>query len=464
MATIRRTGFGTIFEVENEKVGIGTTGNQTNTLQVLENTKSSGAAIIGLSTLTTYQGFVDREARFPKGIIDNQSQSGATSGEIVIDGDVTVSSGSTLCSSVDELSLTDSFSVPTGNTDSRIHCQTAGSMRFNQDLGTLEFYTGDEWRIVSSFKDTGNRGRALNVGGQIRNSPYYMRDISYINVQSKGNAVNFGDQTGAYADTASLANEIRGIFAMGNASSGIKNDIQYVTMASEGNAIDFGDLTQTRFRGSALSSSTRGIVIGGRTPSSSNVMDYIQIMTLGDALDFGDCGTSHSRGHGAVSSSTRGIIANKEIDFITIASKGNSVEFGQDLFAGQYHQGGGSTGTRGMWAGGYSGPAYSPYTHIVKTTSIRGINIESGGVAVEYGNMEADRGSTGASHTYFSGTSDKTRAVWMGGYQIDPNQHVNNIDYFTMNSSGLALDFGDLMKEIAINSTCCDSHGGLGGH
>ena len=90
MATIRRTGFGTIFEVENEKVGIGTTGNQTNTLQVLGNTKSSGAAIIGLSTLTTYQGFVDREARFPKGVIDNQSQSGSTSGEIVIDGDVTV--------------------------------------------------------------------------------------------------------------------------------------------------------------------------------------------------------------------------------------------------------------------------------------------------------------------------------------------------------------------------------------
>ena len=75
--------------------------------------------------------------------IDINSQAG-TLGEIVIDGDVTVSSGSTLCSGVDELSLTDSFSVPTGNTDSRIHCQTAGSMRFNEDFGTLEFYTGDD--------------------------------------------------------------------------------------------------------------------------------------------------------------------------------------------------------------------------------------------------------------------------------------------------------------------------------
>ena len=60
-----------------------------------------------------------------------------------------------------KLTLTDSFSVPTGNTDSRIHCKTAGSMRFNEDLGTLEFYTGNEWRTVNSIKDTGNRGRAV---------------------------------------------------------------------------------------------------------------------------------------------------------------------------------------------------------------------------------------------------------------------------------------------------------------
>ena len=148
---------------------------------------------------------------------------------------------------------------------------------------------------------------------------------------------------------------------------------------------------------------------------------------------------------------------------VSLSSKGNSVEFGKDLFVGQYHQGGGSTGTRGMWAGGYSGPAASPYAAEVKTSSIRGINIESGGLAVEFGNLIKNRGSTKAAHNYLTGTSDKTRAVWMGGYQIDPNQHVNNIDFFTMNSSGFAQDFGDLTKELALNTTCCDSHGGLGG-
>jgi len=450
-----RIGFSTQFELENELVGIGTD-NPTNTLQALGNIHAPNAKAIGVSTLTTFDGFTDTKASISGA---GGAKSGSTSGEIIIEGEVTVSTGTTFTSGPENLTVTDSFTLPGISEDK----PSAGTMRFNENLASLEFYTGVEWRAVNSYVNMGNRGRALHIGGQIRTSNTHQQEISYINVQSKGNAVNFGDQVDAISDTAALANEIRGIIAMGNASPAVRNDIQYVTMASEGDAIDFGDLTQSRFRGSALSSSTRGIVIGGRTPSSSNVMEYIEIMTLGNAIDFGDCGTTNTRGHGAASSSTRGIIANKEIDFITIASKGNSTEFGKDLFTGQYHPGGGSTGTRAMWAGGYSGPGYSPYGASMKTTSIRGIDIESGGVAVEYGNLEQNRGSTGASHTYFTGTSDKTRAVWMGGYQADPNQHVNIIDYFQMNSSGNAIDFGDLIKEVALNSSCCDSHGGLGG-
>ena len=192
MATLRRTGFGSVFEVENEKVGIGTTGNQTNTLQVLGDIKSSDATVIGLSTLTTYQGFVDKEARFGKAVIDVESQAG-TLGEIVIEGDVTVSSASTLTSSVNQLTLTDSFSVPTGNTDSRIHCHTAGSMRFNEDFGTLEFYTGDEWRTVNSIKDTGNRGRGVFFGGEQKGGTNQAGSNDFVNIMSLGNSLAFGD-------------------------------------------------------------------------------------------------------------------------------------------------------------------------------------------------------------------------------------------------------------------------------
>ena len=164
MATIRRAGFGSVFEVENETVGIGTTGTATNTVQALGETKTSNILVTGLSTLTTYQGFVDSNAEFGNSNVDINSQSGTMGNIEICHGDFNVSSASTLTSSVNQLTLTNSFSVPTGNTDSRIHCHTAGSMRFNEELGTIEFYTGDEWRTVNSFKDTGNRGRALICG------------------------------------------------------------------------------------------------------------------------------------------------------------------------------------------------------------------------------------------------------------------------------------------------------------
>ena len=65
MATIRKIGFGTIFELEDSKVGVGTDA-ATHTLQVLGNIRSEDATDIGISTFSTYQGFVDKEARFPK--------------------------------------------------------------------------------------------------------------------------------------------------------------------------------------------------------------------------------------------------------------------------------------------------------------------------------------------------------------------------------------------------------------
>ena len=56
-----RIGFSTHFEVENELVGIGTD-NPTNTLQALGNIKSSDAKVIGITTLTTFDGFTDTKA------------------------------------------------------------------------------------------------------------------------------------------------------------------------------------------------------------------------------------------------------------------------------------------------------------------------------------------------------------------------------------------------------------------
>ena len=458
MATIRRAGFGSVFEVENETVGIGTTA-ATNTLQALGNIQSSDAKVIGITTLTTYQGFVDKEARFANALIDIESQVGAH-GEIIIEGDVTVSSASTLTSSVNQLTVTDSFSVPTGGTDDRIHCHTVGSMRFNEDLETLEFYTGEEWRTVNSFKDTGNRGRALIAGGENDPSGTDFKIIEYIQTSTLGNSTDFGELTNTnMQNPASLSNSIRALFGGGQPTTAT---IDYVAIASRGNGIDFGDLSSGRPRGSGLASSTRGIFVGGNP--GVNIMDYVEIMTLGNAADFGDLSFS-GQGPSATASPTRGIITNDyssnlDIDTITIASKGNGLTFGRDLFYGGYGgNNGASTGTRGVWMGGYtSNNSQSPQAKR-RTTSIRGVDFASGGNAVEYGNLMSANYSV-----YGSSTGTTTRGFYFGGFAPDGSiDAVNVIQFMNIQSSGDAQDFGDLTVPRYSIGSVCDSHGGLGG-
>ena len=463
MAIVRRTGFGSIFEVENETVGIGTTGTATNTLQVLGDIKSSDAMVIGLSTLTTYQGFVDKEARLGKALIDIESQAG-TLGEVAIEGDVIVSSASTLCSSLNQLTLTDSFSLPTGDTDSRIHCKTAGSMRFNEDLGTLEFYTGDVWRTVNSIKDTGTRGRAVWAGGYDKNGTpaVHTSSIDFINVPTLGNSRNFGDLTTAGQDAHGCGSETRGLY-MGKFNG---NAIEYITIASEGDSIDFGNLTDDRNYGASGSSSTRGLHFGGDNPSTVNTIDYIQINTLGDALDFGDL-TIPRMCYGGSMSNGRTISVGggdsptllSTYDQITIAAKGNAIEFGELITSYNYGPSGNSNQVRGVLAGGQYSPSSSPYY----SRQIQYITLSSGGNAQYFGDLMHSSLTSGAGVTAI-------RAVFAIGQTYTPSSDdTNTLEFITIATQGNAQDFGDLRgstnrSHTRVISPVSDSHGGLGGY
>jgi len=455
MAKIR-IGFGTELNIGSELSGIGTD-NPTNTKQVLGNIHATNAKAVGVSTLTTYQGFLDKEARFGKSVIDINSQAG-TLGEIVIDGEVTVSSGSTLCSGVDELTLTDSFSVPTGNTDSRIHCHTAGSMRFNEDLGTLEFYTGDEWRTVNSFKDTGNRGRGIFAGGEEGSSL-----ITFVNVSTQGNAVNFGELSGSGAleYAGGCSDGTRGLIGGGRSPSPSytkKDVIQYLTIPSTGDTIDFGDLTNARRRVASTSSSTRGLWgSADGTPSTVNIIDYVEIQTLGNAIDFGDMSNAaYSRG--ALSSPTRAVWFGggdsfptiRNMEFVSIASKGNGVIFG-DMTEGRSNipDGGFSNGVRGVIAGGYGiSPGYTLRQNIDQIT------IASSGNAVEFGTLSSKTRDAG-------GAQNILRGLIAGG--ANPSSNINVISSISLTTSGSSEDFGDLSIATRGNCGLSDSHGGLGG-
>ena len=124
-----RIGFSTAFELENELVGIGTD-NPTNTLQALGNIKSTDAKVVGVSTFTTFDGFVDTKASI-SGL--EGSEQGSVSGEIIIEGEVTVSTGATFTSGPENLTVTDNFTLP-GISDDK---PSTGTMRFNENIACL---------------------------------------------------------------------------------------------------------------------------------------------------------------------------------------------------------------------------------------------------------------------------------------------------------------------------------------
>ena len=464
MAKIR-IGFSTQFEVENEKVGIGTD-SALDTLHVTGDIIAHNIdAGKGITTVTTYGGFIDKEVKLTNQDINLNSQSHSLSGEIIIDNEVTVSSGTTFTSGPENLTVTDNFTLP-GISDDK---PTVGSTRFNENLGALEFYTGVEWRAVNSRVDmSGGGSRGIFAGGYFPSNA--LKNIEYINIATQGNSHRFGDLVDGQGLMDGASSSTRMVVSGGYNSGfggGAVHDIQYITMASEGNATDFGDQTQVTYGTGACSSSTRALIMGGnRTPDVSpwndgndgnNTICYIEIATIGNALDFGDL--SQRRGYPAsCGDSVRAVIMGQyanEIgvggitnsDTVLYASKGNGVDFGNAAEGGPAKAA--SNSTRGIFAGSNGGS--QTFTNIMQYVSIQTL-----GNAVDFGTRTYD---------YNGGCmSSQTRLVSAGGRGSgSPGTGSKTIDYVEFASLGDAMDFGDAGYLAADNAGSSDSHGGLGG-
>jgi len=447
-----RIGFSTAFELENELVGIGTD-NPTNTLQALGNIHSSNAKAVGVSTLTTFDGFVDTKA----GISGLEgSEQGSISGEIIIEGSATVSTGSTFRSGPENLTATDSFTLP-GISDDK---PSVGTTRFNEDLRSLEFYTGSEWRAVNSYVDMGNRGRGLIMGGDASSK---LSSIGFVEISTQGNEQNFGDltQSVGIANGDNISSSIRGL-RCGGFTPSLTDTIDYTTIASQGNAIDFGNQTAASEGGGGCSSSTRGVIVLGRGPGGHvNTIDYVQIPTIGNAVDFGDLvlGTGYN-GPNAVSNGIRGVFCGgitpsyaggtAEIQSLTIASKGNTTTFG-NLTGERRNIMPCSNSTRGVLMGGRNNTGGAG-----TASTIDYITIASGGNAVDFGKLNTNR-FRGA------GTSNQTRGICASGDTASPGANSKVIEMVTIATTGSAEDFGDVLTASDGPIGLSDSHGGLGG-
>ena len=292
-----------------------------------------------------------------------------------------------------------------------------------------------------------NRGRALWMGGYAPSN--YRTMIDFVNIQSTGNAQDFGELSatglGEGSECSSSTRAIQG-------GGSLINTMEFVTIANTSNTTDFGDLTVSRRSLDALSNDTRGIWGGGTTnPAMSDVIDFATIATTGNATDFGNL-TVGRRNMGTVASPTRGVFAggnpgsspllDDTMDYITIGSAGNAIDFGN--LSAAFREGSGcSNGTRGVFNVG------GPGSGSVNTMEF--ITIATTGNTTDYGDLFYAVGNAG-------GTSNGTRGVFGGGAGA---AYTNIIQFITISTLGDAADFGDLTFTRIPYGATSDSHGGL---
>ena len=347
------------------------------------------------------------------------------------------------------------------------YSSTDGTVVFD---GVTKINTPNYFYLPTGPTEQRGRGRGL-FGGGYTPTISNLNSICFVNIQSTGNAQDFGDLTtlSKSRGISACSSSTRGIFGGGYGATpltGATNIMNYITIASTGDALGFGELTIQKERRAGCSNSTRGLFGGGATdPSSStntvNVIDYITIASTGNGTDFGDLTVKRGR-LASCSSPVRGVWAGgygiggagnqslTRIDYVIIASTGDAVTFG-DLTQARIWISGTSSSTRGIFGGGYS----QPLAPAGNSNVIDYVTIASTGNAVDFG----DRTYIGQGS---SACSNSIRGLFAGGYSPTSPTRPNTIDYVTIATTGNAQDFGDLTSSFVTAAGCSDSHGGLG--
>ena len=228
--------------------------------------------------------------------------------------------------------------------------------------------------------------------------------IDFVTIASTGNAQDFGDTLSGgtndvLTEATGVSSSTRGLMCGGRNPSQI-DVISYVTIQSTGNAVDFGNLLEVKRNCGSFQSPTRGVIAGGRdNPGTSiKVIEFVTTSTLGNSADFGDLSTAGGEANMGGSNAIRGIVAGgvpstNAIEFVTIATLGNSTDFGDNLAA---------------FSGGMNTMACSPTRAVMfgsnsPARTLSYVQIMSEGNAVDFGDF-ADSDFTTTS--YASGCSN----------------------------------------------------------
>ena len=119
-----------------------------------------------------------------------------------------------------------------------------------------------------------------------------------------------------------------------------------------------------------------------------------------------------------------------EVQYFNMATSGNALDYG-DLPQRQYLTSGTSSRTRGIFMGGYTNSPSSTYIN-----SIQAVEISSTGYTSDFGDLTQTAGYTGA-------LGNQTRGIRMGGTGPS-NPGTNTMDYVTIATKANAVDYGDM--------------------
>ena len=312
----------------------------------------------------------------------------------------------------------------------------------------------------------GGRGRGVFGGGYSPGaSPFaVVNTIDYVTIATLGNAKDFGDLTSARSGPSSAASSTRGVFGGGKiaplAFANIQSTIDYIEIQSTGNAFDFGDLNDTLGRPSATSDNTRAVFAGGYNQltaplfNSVGSLQYITISTKGNTADFGNqffgrysmgAAASPTRAiyFGGGYESSPGTVTNVNlIDYVTIQTLGDAKDFG-DLTEKSRMIASCANSTRGLRAAGRAPN---------RVNTIDYVTMASTGDAINFGDLSYV-------NQYPFACSSSTRGLFAGGY-TNPGS-VNNIEKVEIATIANATDFGDLTRQGSHGAATSDSHGGL---
>ena len=336
-----------------------------------------------------------------------------------------------------------------------------GAFRFNTDTAKLEYYDGNQWVNVTTDSPEQHTGGTRAVMAISYTAPAYSDAISFFNIDSTGDAADFGNFTEVKGNgIASASSRTRGIFAGGitTGPTSSSNRIDFVTIASTGNATDFGDLI-------------------AKTEGSRGVNDGVRMIS---AFGFDRSNWSYSL----------------DLQVTTIASTGNAVDTGFNAIANQTYCGHCSSHTRGIWGGGAAPSQINTITYLTIATlglnsdfgdlttiggegntmasnSVRGINFSGSSDSQGHNNVidfitlatlgnAVDFGDSSVLNRIHSAGSSPTRVVKAGGYNPSANAETNLMEYVQIMTTGNAVDFGDLNVASRSGTVCTNGHGGLG--